>query len=73
MWYSKAQSTIESSTFGAEFVAAKIAVELVEGIQYKLWMFGIPIDGPVNTFVDNNLLCWMLPSQFLHWNENLTL
>jgi len=32
MWYSKAQNTIESSTFGAEFVATKIAVELIEGL-----------------------------------------
>jgi hypothetical protein len=54
LWYSKAQSTIESSTFGAEFVATKIAVELIEGLRYKLRMFGIPIEGPANTFVDNN-------------------
>jgi hypothetical protein len=54
IWYSKAQNTIESSTFGAEFVATKIAVELIEGLRYKLRMFGIPIDGPINAFVDNN-------------------
>jgi hypothetical protein len=54
LWYLKAQSTIESSTFGAEFVATKIAVELIEGLRYKLRMFGISIEGPANTFVDNN-------------------
>ena len=35
-------------------MATKIAVELIEGLRYKLRMFGIPIDGPANTFVDNN-------------------
>jgi hypothetical protein len=54
LWYSKSQNTIESSTFGAEFVATKIAVELIEGLRYKLRMFGILIDGPAKTFVDNN-------------------
>ena len=53
-WFSKAQNTIESSTFGSEFVALKIATELNKGIRYKLRMFGIPIDGPTNTFCDNN-------------------
>ena len=53
-WYSRAKNTIESSTFGSEFVALKIAAELNEAIQYKLRMFGIAIDGPTNTLCDNN-------------------
>ncbi len=52
-WYSKCQNTIESSTFGSEFVALTIATEMHEAICYKLRMFGIPIDGPTNTFCDN--------------------
>ncbi len=43
VWYSKSQNTIESSTFGSEFVATKIAIELVEALRYKLRMFGVPI------------------------------
>jgi len=54
IWYSKAQNTIESSTFGSEFTAMRIAVELLEALRYKLRMFGIPLDGPANTFCDNN-------------------
>jgi hypothetical protein len=46
IWFSKQQNTIETSTFGSEFIAARIAVELIEGLRYKLRMFGIPIDGP---------------------------
>lgn len=52
-WYSKQQNTIESSTFGSEFVALKIATEANDAIRYKLRMFGIPIMGPTNVFCDN--------------------
>jgi Reverse transcriptase (RNA-dependent DNA polymerase) len=53
-WYAKRQNTIESSTFGSEFVALKIATEMNEALHYKLRMFGVPIDGPSNCFCDNN-------------------
>ncbi|KAI2492736.1 Reverse transcriptase (RNA-dependent DNA polymerase) [Fragilaria crotonensis] len=53
LWYSKRQNTVETSTFGSEFVAMRIAVELIEGLRYKLRMFGIPIDSPTNVFCDN--------------------
>ncbi len=54
LWYSKAQNTVETSTFGSEFTAMRIAVELLEGLRYKLRMFGVPLEGPVNTFCDNS-------------------
>jgi hypothetical protein len=54
IWFSKRQNTVETSTFGSEFVAAWIAVELIEGLRYKLRMFGVPIDGPTNMYIDNN-------------------
>jgi hypothetical protein len=41
-------------TFGSEFIAAHIAVELIEALQYKLRMFGVPIDGPANVYCPNN-------------------
>ena len=53
IWYSKRQNTVESSTFGAEFVALRIASELIISLRYKLRMFGIPILGPCNVFCDN--------------------
>jgi hypothetical protein len=53
IWYSKAQNTVEYSTFGSEFVAMHIAVDMIEALRYKLRMFGIPIDGPANVFCDN--------------------
>ena len=53
VWYSKRQSTCETSTFGSEFVALRIATELVISLRYKLRMFGIPIQGEANMFCDN--------------------
>ena len=53
LWYSKRQNTVESSTFGLEFVAMKTAIEQIEGLRYKLRMMDIPMDGPTNVFCDN--------------------
>ena len=52
-WSSKRQNTVETSAFGSEFIAMKIAVEHVEALRYKLRMFGIPMEGPTNVFCDN--------------------
>jgi len=54
IWYSKRQNTVESSTFGSELVALRIAKEQVVALRYKLRMFGVPIDGPTNVFCDNS-------------------
>jgi hypothetical protein len=53
IWYSKSQNTVETSTFGSEFIAMHILVVLLEALHYKLCMLGIPIDGPTNTFCNN--------------------
>ena len=53
VWYSKRQNTVESSTFGSEFVALRVATELIEGLRYKLRMFGVPIDGATSVYCDN--------------------
>jgi hypothetical protein len=53
IWYSKSQNTVETSSFGSEFVAMRIAVELLESLRYKLRMFGIPLEGPANVFCDS--------------------
>ena len=52
-WFLKQQPTVETSTFGAEFCTMKVGVEMVEALQYKLRMFGVPIDGPASIFCDN--------------------
>lgn len=42
-FYSKRQNTVESSSFGSEFIAMRIAVDLIEALRYKLRMFGVPL------------------------------
>lgn len=46
IWYSKRQNTVESSSFGSEFVALRIAKELIVALRFKLRSFGVPIEGP---------------------------
>jgi hypothetical protein len=53
IWYSKHQNTVESSSFGSEFVALRIATELIEALLYKLRMFGIPVENPATVYCDN--------------------
>ena len=53
VWHSKRQNTVESSTFGSEFVAMRIAKDMAIALRYKLRMFGIPIDGAADVFCDN--------------------
>ncbi len=47
-------------------------MELIEGLRYKLRMFGIPMEGPANTFVDNNsvVLNATVPSSTLKQKHN---
>ena len=52
-WYSKKQNTVETATFGSEFVAARIATEQVMDLRYTLRMLGAPLDGPAWMFGDN--------------------
>ena len=35
IWYSKRQNTVETSTFGSEFIVMKTAVEPIESLRYK--------------------------------------
>jgi hypothetical protein len=52
-WLSQKQPTIESSVFGAEFVAMKNGVEALRGIRYKLRMMGVPLTGASYVYGDN--------------------
>jgi hypothetical protein len=53
VWFSKRQPTIESSVFGAEFVAMKNGIETTRGLRYKLRIMGVPIDGPTYVYGEN--------------------
>jgi hypothetical protein len=53
IWHSKKQNTVESSSFGSEFVALRTARDMIVALRYKLRMFGIPIRGPAAVLCDN--------------------
>ena len=53
IWFSKRQSTIETSVFGAEFVAMKQGMETLRGLRYKLRMMGVRLDAPSYILGDN--------------------
>jgi hypothetical protein len=53
VWFSKRHPNVESSVFGAEFVAMKNGIETFHGLRYKLRMMGVALRGPIYFYVDN--------------------
>ena len=53
-WYCKRQATVETSTFGSEFVAARISVDQITDIRTTIKYFGVPIKGKSYLFGDNS-------------------
>jgi hypothetical protein len=53
IWLSKQQATIETSVFGAEFVAMKHGIKTLRGLRYKIRMMGVPLSGPTYIYGDN--------------------
>ena len=66
-WISKRQKTVETSTYGSELVAAKVATELIQEYRYLLRMLGTEPDGPALMLGDNNsvVLNCTMPSSVL--------
>ena len=52
-WYSCRQNTVESSTFGSEYNALRIAVDHTISLRYKLRMMDVNIEGQTHIFCDN--------------------
>ena len=52
-WWSKKQISVESPSFGSEFVAMKQCCEYIRGLRYKLRMMGIPVEGTTYIYGDN--------------------
>ena len=53
LWRSKRQNTVETSTFGSEFVALRVTRDMLVALRCELRDFGIPVDGPARAFCDN--------------------
>ena len=52
-WYSKRQATVETATYGSEFISARIATDKIIETRYMLRMLGVPMEGPSYMFGDN--------------------
>jgi hypothetical protein len=53
VWFSKRQPNVESTVYGAEFVAMKNGIETWRGLRYKLRMMGVALSGPTFFYGDN--------------------
>ena len=51
--YSRKQPTVETSTYGSEFVAAKLAVQQIINLRLMLRYLGVPVYGTTFLFGDN--------------------
>ena len=52
-WYCKLQSTVETATYGSEFIAAKTAAQQTMGLRNYLRYLGVEVHGPTHLFGDN--------------------
>ena len=52
-WFSKRQATVETATYGSEFVAARTCVEQIIDLRNTLRYLGVPIRGMSWMFGDN--------------------
>jgi hypothetical protein len=71
-WISKRQKTVESSTYGSEMVAARVATDLAVEFRYALRMLGVEVDGPAMMFGDNKsvVINTTMPSSQLKKKHN---
>jgi hypothetical protein len=71
-WTSKRQKTVETSSYGSELVAARIATEMIIEYRYKLRMIGTPINGPAIMCGDNKsaIISTTIPSSQLKKKHN---
>ena len=72
-WYSKKQATVETATYGSEFVAAKTATEQIMDIKYTLRNLGVPIMSKSYMFGDSRSVVTSatLPNSALSKKHNI--
>ena len=64
---------MDSLSFGSEFIALRIATEMIVGLRYKLRMIGVSINGPADVICDNQSVVTdvSIPSSALTRNKIL--
>ena len=54
VWISQRQKTVETSTYGSELVAARVAIDLIIEMRYKLRMLGVKLE-PQTLLIGDNM------------------
>ena len=52
-WHTKRQATVETATYGSEFVAARIATDQIIDLRYTRMYLGVPVRSKSYMFGDN--------------------
>ena len=71
-WFSKLQSTVETATYGSEYVAARTCTEQIIDLRITLRYLGVPLAGKSMMFGDNQSVVnsSMQPHSKLHKRHN---
>jgi hypothetical protein len=71
-WYSKLQATVETATFGSEFIAARTCTDQVVDLRNTFRYLGVPLGGQHMMFGDNETVvnASSLPHAKLHKRHN---
>jgi hypothetical protein len=71
-WYSKKQATVETATFGSEFIAARTTIDQIIDLRTTLRYLGIPIREKSYVFGDNKTVIddSLTPHAKLHKRHN---
>jgi hypothetical protein len=71
-WYSKKQATVETATYGSEFIAARTCVDQIIDLRTSLCYLGVPIRNKSYVFGDNQTVVnsSVIPHAKLHKRHN---
>ena len=71
-WFSKMQSTVETATFGSEYVAARTCTEQIIDLRTTFRYLGVPVEGSSYVFGDNETVVntATVPHSKLHKRHN---
>ena len=72
-WHTKRQATVETATFGSEFVGARISTDKIIDLRYTLMYLGVPIRAKSYMFGDNKSVVYSasIPSSTLSKKSTL--
>ena len=67
-WFSKKQASVESSSFGSEFVTMKYCCEYIRGLRYQLRMMVTSVEGPA--YIEGDNQCFLAIANITDYTLN---